>query len=670
MRIYTSLGLLGSAAILASACASPPDSGEQTSESSEALSLTSAAPAVSTAARSRNEQHDRDTRSPIKHVIVIVGENRTFDHVFATYKPKHGQRIDNLLSKGIIKESGEAGPNFSLAVQQSAVDSSTFALSPGGKTPYEVLPTALAGGPTDPFVETLADAKADEGNALPANYLQFLTTGGTGLQSGSPETRLPNPSALPPGPFQLTPAIGYDDYSASPVHRFYQMWQELDCNLAFATWQNPSGCREDLFPWVEVTVGAGANGATRPANYNEATTQEGSTAMGFYNVLKGDAPYFKSLADEYAMSDNFHQSIQGGTGANHVALGTGDADWFSDGKGNPLAPPTLNTENPNPQAGTNNWYTQDGYSGGTYSDCSDASQPGVGPVLDYLHDLHVKPNCEKGHYYLLNNYDPGYFGDGTVNTGEFVIPPSSTRTIGDELLEHQVSWRYYGENWNKYVADPDGFAPGDEYCNICNPFQYSTSIMTNAAVRTSHLKDTDDFYEDVKNGWLPAFSIIKPSGLLDGHPASSKLDLFEGFSKKVVDAVKSHPELFADTAIFITFDEGGGYYDSGYIQPVDFFGDGTRIPLIAVSPYATGGYLSHQYADHVSILKFVERNWRLDPITRRSRDNLPNPIADRRVPWVPRNSPALDDLFDLFDFAHRDADQDTDPGQEWSFNDR
>jgi phospholipase C len=128
--------------------------------------------------------------------------------------------------------------------------------------------------------------------------------------------------------------------------------------------------------------------------------------------------------------------------------------------------------------------------------------------------------------------------------------------------------------------------------------------------------------------------------------------------------------LFADTAIFITFDEGGGYYDSGYMQPVDFFGDGTRIPLIAVSPYASGGYLSHQYADHVSILKFVERNWRLDPITRRSRDNLPNPIADRREPWVPRNSPALDDLFDLFDFALRDADQDTDPGQEWSFNDR
>jgi phospholipase C len=175
--------------------------------------------------------------------------------------------------------------------------------------------------------------------------------------------------------------------------------------------------------------------------------------------------------------------------------------------------------------------------------------------------------------------------------------------------------------------------------------------MTNDKVRNTYLKDTTDFYADVESGWLPAFSIIKPSGLLDGHPASSKLDLFEGFTKKVVDAIKNNPALFVDTAIFVTFDEGGGYYDSGYVQPVDFFGDGTRIPLIAVSPYSTNGYITHNYADHVSILKFVERNWSLPPITKRSRDNLPNPIANAATPWIPTNTPAIDDLFDLFDFT-------------------
>jgi len=107
--------------------------------------------------------------------------------------------------------------------------------------------------------------------------------------------------------------------------------------------------------------------------------------------------------------------------------------------------------------------------------------------------------------------------------------------------------------------------------------------------------------------------------------------------------------LWSSTAIFVTFDEGGGYYDSGYIQPVDFFGDGTRIPLLIVSPYSTGGVVNHSYADHVSIIKFIERNWSLPTITATSRDNFPNPSVGSN-PYVPTNSPALDDLFDAFNF--------------------
>ena len=132
------------------------------------------------------------------------------------------------------------------------------------------------------------------------------------------------------------------------------------------------------------------------------------------------------------------------------------------------------------------------------------------------------------------------------------------------------------------------------------------------------------------------------------HPRSSIL--FEGFTKKIVDAVQANPTLWSDTAIFITFDEGGGYYDSGYVQPLDFFGDGTRIPLIVVSPYTTAGTITHDYSDHVSILKFIERNWNLDPVTYRSRDNYPNPVTKKSNPYVPINGPAISDLFELFDF--------------------
>jgi len=642
------------------------------------------------AAAAQTADPSTNTRTPIKHVIVIIGENRSFDHVFATYEPKNGEHVWNLLSEGIVKNDGAPGPNFYKAEQHAAADptADAFLLSPP-KTSFKnnVLPAPLVGGPTlggkpsQSYVagNSLSLAQASE-NGLPADYYQYLVGGGTLLAHKTPDTRIADVNALPPGPFQLTgAAFSYDDYAASPVHRFYQMWQQLDCSLAHATPERPSGCDAQLFSWVEVTEGYSAAATT---------TGEGSTSLGFYNVQRGDAPYFKQLADEFAMSDNFHQSVDGGTGANHIMLGHGDAIWFSDGAGHPKKPPhdvsdgttakpavLDEIENPNPAPGTNNWYAEDGYGGGSfgspaygggsYSNCSDPTQPGVSTVVNYLQSLPhpIDPHCETGHYYLLNNYNPGYFGNGknaftdtSPDNTVFTIPPSSTPSIGDSLLAADISWKYYGDQWDNYVPDPYQLnygaigAKSDEYCNICNPFQYDTSIMTNAAIRTAHIQDTADLYNDIAKGTLPAVSFVKPSGLVDGHPASSKLDLFEGFSKKIVDAVRANPDLWKDTAIFITFDEGGGYYDSGYVQPLDFFGDGTRIPLMVVSPYTKPGHISHEYTDHVSILKFIERNWSLKPVSYRSRDNYPNPIAARHNPYVPLNTPAIGDLFDLFDF--------------------
>src|SRR6516164_2443248 len=83
-----------------------------------------------------NNSNDGQTQSPIKHVIVIMGENRTFDHLFATYQPRNGQSVVNLLSKGIINIDGSPGPNYGLAVQNFTTVAGTFSISPGGKTPY------------------------------------------------------------------------------------------------------------------------------------------------------------------------------------------------------------------------------------------------------------------------------------------------------------------------------------------------------------------------------------------------------------------------------------------------------------------------------------------------------------------------------------------------------
>jgi len=633
--------------------------------------------------------NDAATKTPIKHVIVIIGENRSFDHVFAIYQPKKGESIWNLLSEGIVKEDGSPGANYKNVPQAQAADSAAegYQTSPGGKKNYATLPPALVGGPTMPYFTSVSDAKKAE-NGLPENYYTYLTTGGTGQTSKTPDKRIKydgkTATDLPPGPFQLSPGITADDYAASPVHRFYQMWQQLDCTMHHATKMIPSGCISDLFPWVEVTVGAGTNGLPQPKGFNDESTGEGSTSMGFYNMAKGDVPVFKTWADKYAISDNYHQAVSGGTGANHIMMGSGDAFWFSDGKGNPMKPPenvvvdkgtknagkVAEVENPNAQPGTNNWYAEDGYGGGSYgspsygggsySDCSDPSQPGVKAVLAYQKTLPYHPDsrCEKGHYYLLNNYNPGYFSDGSnaytnenANNTVFTIPPSSTPTIADTLMAKKISWAYYGDQWDRNVQDPYDLSPVDAYCNICNMFQYETAIMTDKAVRTTHLLDTIDLYASIAKGELPAVSFVKPSGFVDGHPASSKLDLFEGFALKIVAAVQANKDLFDSTAIFITFDEGGGYWDSGYVQPVDFFGDGTRIPMIAVSPHAVPGHVSHEYTDHVSILKFIERNWSLPPVSDRSRDNLPDPKVTKTNAYVPTNSPAIGDLFDLFDFG-------------------
>ena len=150
---------------------------------------------------------------------------------------------------------------------------------------------------------------------------------------------------------------------------------------------------------------------------------------------------------------------------------------------------------------------------------------------------------------------------------------------------------------------------------------------------------------------------MKPDGLMDGHPASSKWSLFEAFAKNIIELTKSNPKLWSETAIFVTVDEGGGFYDSGFVQWVDFFGTGPRIPMIAVSNFSRGGHISHVYNEHSSFVKFIERNWMLKTkLSDRSRDNLPNPQIGEN-PYVPSNMPAIGDLFDLFNFEGAQGQQ-------------
>ena len=114
-----------------------------------------AAVAVCTAAAAAPlRPNDVKTATPIKHVIVIIGENRSFDHIFAAYKPRPGQSVLNLLSEGIIKEDGTPGPNFSKAAQNQAQVTLTYESAPAQKKAYATLPPAMTGAPRRPPAKT------------------------------------------------------------------------------------------------------------------------------------------------------------------------------------------------------------------------------------------------------------------------------------------------------------------------------------------------------------------------------------------------------------------------------------------------------------------------------------------------------------------------------------
>ena len=581
------------------------------------LALTALA-ATGPAAAATGAGDSAPTTTPIKHVIVIIGENHTFDNIFATYQPPTGQTIWNLRSEGIVTANGTPGPNFAKASQLTAINTKAYTLTPKITGTYKTLPQPNT---------------------------TYVATGCSGLPANSPDTRFP--ANLPNGPYQITKYVPYlDDHSqytggceftgaftGDPIHRFYQMWQQTAAHNG------------RLFTWVANTAGDD-NGAIPPD-----PIFQGGLQTGFYNVTQGDAPVQTDLAEHYAMSDNYHQAVQGGTGANHIALGTGFAASYQNAAGQPVAPPPGQIANPNPKPGTNNNYTQDGYgsatvpnTGGSYSMCADPSQPGVGAIDAYLRTLPYKAfqNCQPGRYYLLNNYNPGFNVDGTLQTAPYTVPPQVTdyNTIGNELSDHGISWGYFGSGYNNGVVS-------SAYCGICDPMQYSSSIMTNPALRKNVQHGLAGFITEARNGTLPAVSFLKP-GNDDGHPGYSTLYAYENFVARAVTAIQNNTKLWRSTAILITEDESGGYYDSGYLQPVSFFGDGPRVPMLVVSPYSRQGFVDHTYTDHVSILKFIEANWGLKPLTSYSEDNLPN--ATPGV-YVPHNRPAIGNLMTMFNFS-------------------
>lgn len=177
-------------------------------------------------------------------------------------------------------------------------------------------------------------------------------------------------------------------------------------------------------------------------------------------------------------------------------------------------------------------------------------------------------------------------------------------TIFDQLQARGITWRYYGDR--SLVSQP---------VPLYIPHIAADPAMTAEVVPLSQLMD------DIASDRLPSVTYIDPKGEFPSqldrseHPPGD-ISIGESWTMSVVSAVKASP-MWSTTAILLTWDESGGFYDHVPPPQVDSWGYGFRVPLIVISPFAKRGFVDHEVMDHTSILKLIATNWGLPPLTPR-----------------------------------------------------
>ena len=214
------------------------------------------------------------------------------------------------------------------------------------------------------------------------------------------------------------------------------------------------------------------------------------------------------------------------------------------------------------------------------------------------------------------------------------------------LHKASVSWRYYvATGTQPDCDDPSGMSCQNQYSantpDIWNPLPEFTTVQADGEV--GNVQTLDNYYTAAKTGQLPAVTWINPNGRVSEHPPSL-VSVGQQYVKSLVDAAMQGPE-WNSTAIFLTWDDWGGFYDHVVPPKVDRNGYGFRVPGIVISPWAKHGYIDHQVLSFDAFNKFIEDDFlasqRLDP----SNDGRPDPR-----PSVRENAPALGDLVNDFNF--------------------
>jgi phospholipase C len=215
------------------------------------------------------------------------------------------------------------------------------------------------------------------------------------------------------------------------------------------------------------------------------------------------------------------------------------------------------------------------------------------------------------------------------------------------LHKHHVSWRYYVFKGN----EPDCREDGQIFCRIhhqsartpgiWNPLPWFETVRENRQLR--NITSIDNFYKAARRGRLPSVSWIVPNNRVSEHPPA-RVSAGQAWVTGLVNAVMRSPS-WKSTAIFVAWDDWGGFYDHVVPPVVDRNGYGLRVPGLLISPYARRGYIDHQILSFDAYAKFIEDVFlggeRLDPTT----DGRPDPR-----PSVRENSPILGNLIPEFNF--------------------
>ncbi len=213
-----------------------------------------------------------------------------------------------------------------------------------------------------------------------------------------------------------------------------------------------------------------------------------------------------------------------------------------------------------------------------------------------------------------------------------LVPNQTLPTIGDRLSDKNISWAWYSGGWNDAVAaaqltnDAGAEAGASSEAGIATasrafqyhhqPFVFFDKYKDGTQAKADHLKDETDMMAAIAAGTLPAVSFFKPVGIENEHPNYADLIDGENHIVALINTLRASP-LWKDTAIIITYDEHGGWWDHVSPPKVDRWGPGARVPTIVISPYARRAYVDKNIYDTTSILGLIEHRYGLAPLSAR-----------------------------------------------------